>query len=128
MFAFIVLTGRATFSTAIWEGVLTVTTGTLTLLKFALIGATESMVGLTVAMLANPVGAVVIGFLALFIVLGILYWRVKSFRDWVNRNWKGILVALAFPFILFPVLAITTIVNFRNKFIGVFQDIVNWIQ
>lgn len=52
---------------------------------------TEATVALTLALLANPITAIIIAVLALALAFGILYWKVEAFRNAVNATVTWIL-------------------------------------
>jgi hypothetical protein len=74
--------------------------------NWGLVGAYEAVAGaalfaaystkvFTLALLENPITLVIVALLALVIVFGVLYWKVRAFRDFVNKY--GPFIALMIP-------------------------------
>lgn len=102
--------------------------------------ATKGMIGLNVALLANPIGLVIVGLVALGIGLVVLWKKSDTFRaivtgsfdavksaavavfDFFRGNWKTIATLISGPFA--PLVALATdAFGIRSALVGAFQGI-----
>jgi hypothetical protein len=84
---------------------------------------TEATVALTLALLANPITAIVVATLAWAVAFGILYWKVKAFRDFVNAHWPLLLFFFGGAF--------SIAIGYAIKYFGTLRNavgrVVNWV-
>jgi hypothetical protein len=91
----------------LWAGAAEVVTVALASLKFGVVLLRAAWLLLDAAIFSNPIGAVVIGVLALAAGFYLLYTRVKAFHDFITTYWPALLTIISGPIVGAITLALT---------------------